>query len=392
MKRVAVLAPAFLGPRGEPPVQGGAERHLSELCRLLEERGWEVTVFQAAACDFRVVHDGRVVCGLAPTVVQGGAWPVTNRRFREAARSFDHHLFHLWSMAYPEAPPGSIGVSHSLWWDDGGVVRRPYPNFTPRLRQALQALSVVVANDTNVINWVRATWPELEERFRFIPNFVDLAQFSPEPARTGAASARAGDGSAPAVGESPLAGGGSIRAAGGAFRVLVPCRLEPQKGLEPMLQAALLLTEEPGIEVHFVGSGPVEAVRRLQEASARRPAIRYRSRPMAEMPAEYRAADLVVIPSLASEGTSLSCLEAMASGRPVIAGWVGGLSNLIIHEYNGLLLRPTAEGLAAAVRRLWQDAGTRARMAERALEVARVHALERWRQAWGEVLDACWGG
>ncbi|MBY6275096.1 MAG: hypothetical protein CWE10_02610 [Symbiobacterium thermophilum] len=98
------------------------------------------------------------------------------------------------------------------------------------------------------------------------------------------------------------------------------------------------------------------------------------------------------MPSVATEGTSLSCLEAMASGRPVVAGWVGGLSNLIIHEYNGLLLRPTAANLAAAVRRLWQDGELRSRMAARAAEVARVHSLERWRRAWGEVLDECWGG
>lgn len=363
MKRVAVLTPAYLGPRGEPPVQGGAERHLIELCRLLEDRGCEVTLFQAAAHDWSAVHDGRVVRGLGPMVVNGGAWPVTNRRFREAAGGFDHHLFHLWSMAYPGAPPGSVGVSHSLWWDDGGVARRPFPIFTPRLRQALESLAVVVANDTNVINWVRATWPELEGRFRFIPNFVDLAQFPP----------------------------GSVRTGDGTFRVLVPCRLEPQKGLEPMLQAALALTEGPGVEVHFVGAGPEEAVRRLQGVSAERPAVQHRIRPMAEMPAEYRAADLVVIPSLASEGTSLSCLEAMASRRPVIAGWVGGLSNLIIHEYNGLLVHATAENLTSAIRRLWRDADARARMAQRALEVARAHSLARWRRAWGEVLDACWG-
>ena len=45
-------------------MQGGAERHLIELCRLLEDRGYAVTLFQAAAHDFRAVHDGRVVRGL----------------------------------------------------------------------------------------------------------------------------------------------------------------------------------------------------------------------------------------------------------------------------------------------------------------------------------------
>lgn len=363
MSRVALLAPAFLGPNGEAPVQGGSERYLQELLRLLQDLGHEVTLFQAAARDWTANHDGTVVRGLGPTVVQGGAWPVTNRRFREAARYFDHHIFHLWSMAYPEAPPGSLGISHSLWWDDGGVVQRPFPAFSPRLRQALQALPVVVANDTNVINWVRATWPDLEGRFRFIPNFVDLDQFQSGPIRTG----------------------------DGSFRVLVPCRLEVQKGLEPMLQAAVSLSEQPGIEFHFVGSGSESAVHRIRSLIASHSAIHYRHQPMEAMAEEYRAADLVVIPSLATEGTSLSCLEAMASGRPVIAGWVGGMGNLIIHEYNGLLLRATAENLAAAIGWLWRDPDSRVRMAERATAVAQVHALPRWRKGWREVLNSCWG-
>ena len=63
------------------------------------------------------------------------------------------------------------------------------------------------------------------------------------------------------------------------------------------------------------------------------------------MPQVYRYADIVLIPTKAAEGTSLSCLEAMASGRAVIAGCVGGLSDLIVDGYNGLLLRPLTGGI-----------------------------------------------
>ena len=57
----------------------------------------------------------------------------------------------------------------------------------------------------------------------------------------------------------------------------------------------------------------------------------------------YRCiADIVLVPSIHSygveEATSISALEAMGSGSPVIAGAVGGLKEIFEHEKDGLLV------------------------------------------------------
>ncbi|HZJ02642.1 MAG TPA: glycosyltransferase family 4 protein, partial [Thermoleophilia bacterium] len=56
----------------------------------------------------------------------------------------------------------------------------------------------------------------------------------------------------------------------------------------------------------------------------------------------YRLCDIVLVPSVHSEkveeATSLSALEAMASGRPLIAGAVGGLAEMVSDGVNGLLV------------------------------------------------------
>jgi len=56
----------------------------------------------------------------------------------------------------------------------------------------------------------------------------------------------------------------------------------------------------------------------------------------------YNAADVVVIPSILSEGmeeaTSISALETMASGIPVIASNIGGLKNIIKNKFDGILV------------------------------------------------------
>lgn len=71
-----------------------------------------------------------------------------------------------------------------------------------------------------------------------------------------------------------------------------------------------------------------------------------------EMPRYYSMSDVVCIPSVTvagvQEATSIACLEAMASGVPVIASNIGGLSELITDGFNGYLVRENDEHKLAA--------------------------------------------
>jgi len=85
----------------------------------------------------------------------------------------------------------------------------------------------------------------------------------------------------------------------------------------------------------------------------------------------YRLCDIVLVPSVHSEkveeATSLSALEAMASGRPLIAGAVGGLAEMVSDGVNGLLFPgANASALAQAIERLAADVNLRRRLATNA--------------------------
>jgi exopolysaccharide biosynthesis WecB/TagA/CpsF family protein len=104
----------------------------------------------------------------------------------------------------------------------------------------------------------------------------------------------------------------------------------------------------------------------------------------------YRLADIVLVPSVHSENveeaTSLSALEAMASGRPLIAGDVGGLAEMVVDGETGLLVPADAEALAAAILRLAAAPHEGARMAAAAREyVVRNHSHLRAARAYAEV-------
>jgi glycosyltransferase involved in cell wall biosynthesis len=71
---------------------------------------------------------------------------------------------------------------------------------------------------------------------------------------------------------------------------------------------------------------------------------------------------LLVLPSLA-EGFGLVLIEAMAAGVPIVATSVAGIIDVIRSNQTGLLVPPSNPGaLAAAIRRIIEDRGLRARL------------------------------
>ena len=104
----------------------------------------------------------------------------------------------------------------------------------------------------------------------------------------------------------------------------------------------------------------------------------------------YRMADIVLVPSVHSENveeaTSLAALEAMACGRPLVAGDVGGLAEMVVDGETGLLVQADGEMLASAILRLADSPQLRAELASAARRyVVDNHSHLRAAQAYVEV-------
>ena len=96
----------------------------------------------------------------------------------------------------------------------------------------------------------------------------------------------------------------------------------------------------------------------------------------------YERAAVVACPSH-REGFGVVCAEAMAYGRPVVAGAVGGLLDLVVDGETGILVPPRdASALRAALERLLGDRELRQRLGA----AARERIVEHF--AWPAVTDA----
>lgn len=90
------------------------------------------------------------------------------------------------------------------------------------------------------------------------------------------------------------------------------------------------------------------------------------------LPAFLQASDIYVQPSL-YEGHPKTILEAMACGKPVIAGNSPGIRELILHRENGYLCGTSADEIRSAVREVLSDFDLRTRMGEKARRFAETY-------------------
>jgi len=90
----------------------------------------------------------------------------------------------------------------------------------------------------------------------------------------------------------------------------------------------------------------------------------------------YPLMDISTLTSL-SEGLSISILESMSFGLPVVATWVGGNPELVRHEETGFLVPPqNPPAFAEAVGNLLRDPSRCRIMGSKAREVVRSFAIE----------------
>ena len=173
--------------------------------------------------------------------------------------------------------------------------------------------------------------------------------------------------------------------------ITFPRRASPERGYW-LMSAALppILDKYPNVIFRFVGFAHGEKIQKdilhLEQKYKNR--VSHCVVTADEMPSIYQNSDISLIPTIYCEGTSLSCLEAQACGNIVISTNVGGLPNLIIDGYNGLLINPNGQELMKALDRVLADGDLRKTLSNNAVIVA--HSFDKiiWQQRWQKIINS----
>ncbi len=146
------------------------------------------------------------------------------------------------------------------------------------------------------------------------------------------------------------------------------------------------------VQLVLVGKGEQSAtLRGLVDQLGLGPAVRFLGEvPPADMPAIYAAADILVHPSIV-ESFSMTCLEAMSYGKPVVCTNVIGLTEHLHPGQDAIVIPPDDQAaLDAAVLRLVGDAAERQRIGRAAQRTAATlswdHVVEQVSRVYHELI------
>jgi glycosyltransferase involved in cell wall biosynthesis len=162
-------------------------------------------------------------------------------------------------------------------------------------------------------------------------------------------------------------------------------RLDPVKDLGTVLVAMSALARERPVVLLVVGDGPERARLEHQAAEAGlSDGVRFLGH--RDDARQWLAACDVYVNSSVSEGVSLTILEAMAAGLPVVATRVGGTPEIVDDACGRLVPPRDPAALAAAVRALSLDCAARRALGLAARRrVAERFTVDRMVQAYREV-------
>lgn len=213
----------------------------------------------------------------------------------------------------------------------------------------------IVAISERVRTQLKDYYNVADDRIVTIPNGINLSRFNPENV-SHRASVRESFGVPDDV---PL-----LLFVGSQFRL---------KGLEFVIRA--LAQMETKAMLLVVGGDSATNFKRLAEqlnvsdrvifAGARR-----------DLPEIYPAADAFVFPTL-YETFALVCLEAMASGLPVLASPVGGIEDYLIDNQNGSHIKRDAADIANKLDQLLTNPELRNRFRENGIATAMNYSWDR---------------
>jgi len=171
---------------------------------------------------------------------------------------------------------------------------------------------------------------------------------------------------------------GELQVAPGQSLVGIVCRLDAWKGLDDFLEAAALVAVADHDAVFAVIGGPIIGQEPYEDAlkirardlglGARVRFAGWRYGPT-EMPDVHRALDVLVLASREPEPFGLVLLEAMATGKPVVATAHGGPLDIVEDGRTGDLVPPRdPAAMARAIIALLRDPARCARIGAHARE------------------------
>ena len=369
-KYVKIINMRYLDYNGKDITIGGVQTYITNLAKVAGELNMNVEVYQFANENFNVQYNGISVYGIKTDMkldLQKKSLLLYRYCMKNFNRDRDILIFATDIMIPKFKVKHAIAIQHGIGWDiESDEPCSRFKNIIYSLRQFRRSLvrtkcasnvRKMICVDYNYINWYRTQILHHEMEYHVIPNFADIPAENLNKFETDA-----------------------------TIKIIFARRLVKYRGTRLFADTIeKLLCEFKNLQITFAGDGPEEEYLKDKfKANTNVTFITYNSE---ESLCIHKDKHIAVIPTVGSEGTSLSLLEAMASTCAVICTNVGGMTNIVIDNFNGLMINPEEEQLYLALKKMINDAEYRKNLAVEAYHtISKGFSFELWKEKWKKIL------
>lgn len=374
MNTIYILCQDYLDYKLKKYTIGGIQTYIKALTRLMKENGITPIVIQYAEVDDRTIIDDVLVIGA--NIVGSKRCRHKNRRLhevyeRELKKCPGRILYATESLIQSRYIKGkrALAIQHGIHWDKPNEKLLGLKHVICFWKKFIinylnikkvECVEGLICVDYNYVNWYRAQVLHPKVKCQVIPNFTHIALRNNKFE--------------------------DISTQRKVIKIIFARRFVEYRGTRIFAEAIKRLIDDGyNLDITLAGEGPDEKwLKKQLPESETVHYIRYESSESIEV---HEDKHIAVVPTTGSEGTSLSLLEAMSSQCAVVCTNVGGMTNIVIDHYNGLMVNSTADALYEAIKELLDDKDLMRGLAEKGYEtVTTGFSYELWKQRWLKVL------
>lgn len=365
MKKIFIIYKTFYDLKGQKYTIGGIQTYIRHLIEVIQEKEFQPIVVQFAEKSFHKKYNSVDVYG-----VKVNSYLPQKQRTKSLLNFIkprfnqkDILIFATETLFTPTFTERVVAIQHGITWDMPNKHKKPYiinhlktTILDYRRINNINKLNYMVCVDNNYINWLRTKINPKEKKMVTIHNSTEIA-------------------TEPIIKDKKK------------INIIFARRFQVYRGTRLFSNVIKnLLDIYENINITFAGEGPdKDYLQNIFKSHKNVKFIKYASEDSIDIHKSYHIA---VVPTLGSEGTSLSLLEAMASKCAVIATNVGGMTDIILENYNGLMINPNESELKNALIKLIENKTFRTNLAEIGyLTVQKSFNRRLWNEKWKKVID-----
>ena len=360
MKAILIYNKFFDPIEGKPTI-GGIQTYICDLAKILENNLYDILIVQPGQKEEEYKWNGYSIKSLC----------VKNENYKKAITKYvnknvvkeDLVIFMTHTINCKINHAKTISIQHGIYWDvpydkprASGLIEFIFRNLHAwKDLKNINLCKNCVAVDYNFLNWYKTQQYYIRTNIQVVPNYCTVS----EKYR---------------------------KRNNGKVKILFARRFEKYRGTRIFAKAIKrLLENRDDVEITFAGGGPDENY--LKDYFQNYSQVKFIKYGYGESQKIHEQHDIAVVASIGSEGTSLSLLEAMGAGCAVICTNVGGLTNIVLNGFNGIICDITDNSLFNALNNLVENTENRELIAMRGYETAKL-AFDKikWEQKWDSII------